>query len=90
MLRSYENITNPQETAAGVTESFVPLISKLPGFVAYYFVDAGNGEMFSVSVYEDQAGAEASSRTAAEWVRDHPNLIPGAARVAGGEVRSNG
>ena len=85
-VRNYEGISNPQETAKQATDSFLPVISKLPGFIAYYFVDTGNGTMVSMSVYENRSGAEESTRTAAEWVREHQNLIPTPARAAGGEV----
>jgi hypothetical protein len=40
-VRRYEGVTSPSEAARRVRESFVPIISKIPGFVAYYWVDAG-------------------------------------------------
>jgi hypothetical protein len=40
-------------------------------FVAYYEIDAGNGVMATISVFEDQAGEEASTERAAEWVREN-------------------
>jgi hypothetical protein len=54
--------------ASGVNEGFVPVISKLPGFVAYYWVDAGGGVMISTSIFQDQASEEESNRKAADWV----------------------
>ena len=73
-VRRYEGVTNTTEVAQRVSEDFIPLISQLPGFVAYYCVDAGDGVMVSLSVFQDQDGAEQSNRKAADWVRD--NLGP--------------
>ncbi len=52
-----------------VNEEFVPMIRDAPGFLAYYALDAGDGTVASVSVFESQAGAEESNRMAADWVR---------------------
>jgi hypothetical protein len=90
MIRSYDGISDAKGTGKAVMDSFVPLVKNLPGFVDYYFVDTGNGTMVSVSVYKDKNSAEESTRLAAEWVREHPNLIPEGAEVAGGEVVSFG
>ncbi len=46
------------ELARRVTQGFVPIISKAPGFVAYYVVDAGNDVVASISVFQDQAGGQ--------------------------------
>jgi hypothetical protein len=35
--RRYEGVTDPGEAGRRVNEGFVPLISKMPGFVAYYW-----------------------------------------------------
>ena len=35
-VRRYEGVTKPGEAGKRVNEGFVPVISKLPGFVAYY------------------------------------------------------
>jgi hypothetical protein len=32
-------------------EGFVPIISEMPGFVAHYLVDAGDGVMVTTSVF---------------------------------------
>ena len=42
-VRRYEGVTNPSEVTRQVKESFLPLISEIPGFVAYYLVDASGG-----------------------------------------------
>ncbi|MDQ2982954.1 MAG: hypothetical protein M3R70_03375 [Actinomycetota bacterium] len=41
----------------------------------------------TVSVYDDEAGAEESPRQAADWVRDNAGeLTPSTPQVTGGEV----
>ena len=87
-VRRYEGVTNPREAGRRVDESFVPLISQLPGFVAYYWVDAGGGVMISTSVFQDQASAQESNRKAADWVRQNnlASLYPNPPQITAGEV----
>lgn len=86
-VRRYEGVTDPAEAGRRVSEGFVPLIREIPGFVAYYWVDAGGGVMASTSVFEDQAGAEGSTERAADWVRENiAELLPNPPEVTAGEV----
>jgi quinol monooxygenase YgiN len=41
------------------------------GFVRYYWLDTGNGEGASISVFKDKAGANESVRLAADYVKKH-------------------
>jgi len=69
-------------------EGFVPIIRQVPGFIAYYIIDGGDGTGVVVAVFEDQAGAEESVRRAAEWVQANlAELIPNPPEVTVGEVR---
>ena len=90
-VRRYEGVTDPREAGRRVKESFVPLISDLPGFVAYYWVDAGDGVMISTSVFQDQASEEDSNRKAAEWVEqnDMAAVMPNPPQITEGEVISH-
>jgi hypothetical protein len=86
-VRRYEGVTDPSETGRRVNEGFVPLISQIPGFVAYYWVDAGGGVMISTSVFQDQSGAEESNRRAADYVRQNlAPLLPKPPQITAGEV----
>ena len=86
-IRRYEGVSNPTEAAQRVNEGFVPLISQIPGFVAYYWVDAGSGVMISTSVFQDQASAEESNRRAADYVRQNlVSVLPNPPQVTAGEV----
>jgi hypothetical protein len=86
-VRRYEGVTDPSEAGRRVNEGFLPLISEIPGFVAYYWVNAGGGVMVSTSVFQDQSGAEQSNRTAADYVRQNlAPLLPNAPQITAGEV----
>ena len=70
-----------------MNQGFVPIVSKAPGFVAYYVVDAGNDVVASVSVFQDQNGAEESNRMAADWVKENiASLVSGPPEVTAGAV----
>lgn len=91
VMRRYEGVTDPAEAGHRVDEGFVPLLRRVPGFVAYYWVDAGNGVMVSTSVFEDRAGADESVRTAAAFVRDNlAPLLPNPPQVTAGQVVAAG
>jgi hypothetical protein len=87
-IRRYDGVTNPREAGKRVNEGFVPMISQLPGFVAYYWVDAGGGVMISTSVFQDQATAQESNRKAEDWVRQNnmASVMPNPPQISAGEV----
>ena len=75
------------EVTRGINEDFLPIIKEVSGFQAYYAVDAGAGRLASVSVFEDRAGAEDSTRMAADWIRQNmASLLPDPPEVLQGEV----
>ncbi len=91
VMRRYEGVTDSAEAGRRVDEGFVPLLRQVPGFVAYYWVDAGNGVMVSTSVFEDQSGAEESVNRAADFVRDSlSSLLPNSPQVTAGPVVAAG
>ena len=86
-VRRYEGVTDPQKVAKVAQEGFVPLISEMPGFVAYYLVDAGDGVMVSSSVFEHKDAEEQSSFRAGEFTAEHLlPLSPNPPQVTAGEV----
>jgi hypothetical protein len=86
-VRRYEGVTNPGEAGKRVREGFVPLISEHRGFVAYYWADAGDGVMFSTSVFEDRADEEDSNALAADWVKANiADVLPNPPVITAGHV----
>jgi len=89
VVRRYEGVTDTQEVARIVDEGFVPLISEMPGFVAYYWVDAGDGVMVSTSVFEHKDAEEQSTFRAGQFVAEHLTpFYPNPPQVTAGEVVS--
>jgi hypothetical protein len=86
-VRRYEGVTDPQKAGKVGQEGFVPLISEMPGFVAHYFVDAGDGVMVATSVFEHKEAEEQSTFVAGEFVAEHlAPLLPNPPQVTAGEV----
>ena len=86
-VRRYEGVTDSQKVAQLVEEDYVPIISKMPGFVAYYCVDAGDGVMVSTSVFEHKDAEEQSTFRAGEFVAEDLGLLsPNPPQVTAGEV----
>ena len=70
-----------------VNEGFIPIIKDASGFLAYYALDSGDGEVTSVSVFEDQSAAEESNRNAADWVGQNlASMVPNPPEILAGEV----
>ncbi|MEU6308250.1 hypothetical protein [Streptomyces chartreusis] len=87
VVRRYEDVTDPAEAGRRVNEEFVPLLRQVPGFVAYYWIDAGGGVMVSTGVFQDRSGAEESTTRAKDFVRDRlTELLPNPPQVTAGEV----
>ena len=78
-----------QDVARIVREGFLPIITEVPGFVAYYVVDDAQGGHVTVSVFADPTGPAESSRRSAAWVPEAlGELVEGPAVVlAEGDVQ---
>lgn len=51
-----------------VTDDFMPIVSKIPGFIGYYVINTGGDQLVTVSIFEDDKGAQASIQASYEWV----------------------
>jgi hypothetical protein len=87
-IRRYKIITGEKERLNKLVKNeFVPLISGLPGFVAYYGIDAGADYWASLSVFDTKAGSEESNKMAADWVKKNvANLVGGPVEITAGDV----
>jgi hypothetical protein len=71
-----------------VKAGFVPIISRIPGFQEYFFVDAGDGAHLTISFFDDPSGAEQSTQNAASWAAENvAAMIEGPPEVTAGWVR---
>lgn len=87
-IRRYK--TDPKlviEALKRIEEAFMPVLQMSPGFVSYYAFQDGDGSLSSISVFEDQASAEASTKSAANLVKmSLAALLPNPPEVFHGPV----
>ena len=84
-VRRYEGVTDPSEVARHVEEEFLPMISEMPGFVAYYWVDAGEGVVVTTSVFEHKDAEEQSNWRAGDFVaKNLASLLPNPPQITSG------
>jgi hypothetical protein len=57
------------EVIQRIQGEFVPIVSREPGFIAYYALQVGTNDMLTISVFSTHAGAEGSTPLALEWVK---------------------
>jgi hypothetical protein len=86
VIRAYPGNSELADKLAEREEDVRQLISGIKGFKAYYLLKLAEGTS-SISVYEDQAGAEESSRAASAWLAENlPDLKVAAPYVTAGDV----
>ena len=85
-VRTYPGNRDLADTLAEHADEIRQLLGGIDGFKAYYLVKGGDATT-SISVFEDQAGAEESNRTAAAWLAENlPDLGVAPPQVTAGEV----
>ena len=76
VIRRYQfDPSASEEVDRNVRETLVPLLKDVPGFVTYYWLNSGEGFGASLSVFDSREGAEASVRTAANFVQQELSSI---------------
>ncbi|MGZ8740463.1 MAG: hypothetical protein ACXWZ8_07695 [Gaiellaceae bacterium] len=92
-IRRYEGVDQNRtvELTSKVNETLLPKLSKLEGFKGYYMIEAGNGVISSLGLFETSEQADESTRIAASWVRDEnlDTAIPNAPKITSGKVISH-
>ena len=95
-IRRYEGVdmTRTNEVTGKVNEKLVPELRKLPGFAGYYLIEAGNGVLSSLNLFETADQADESTKIVAKWITDEnfASAIPNAPKITTGKVvaHSNG
>ena len=89
-VRRYEGVdqSRTEELTKKVDETLLPRLSNLPGFEGYYLIEAGNGVMSSIGLFDTSAQADESTRVAANWVREEKleTALPNPPKITDGEV----
>jgi hypothetical protein len=89
-IRRYDGIDQARtsELTRKIEETLVPKLSKLDGFKGYYLIEAGDGVMSSLGLFESAAQADESTKVASSWVRDEKleTAFPNPPRITTGTV----
>ena len=89
-IRRYEGVdtTRINDVVSRVDETFVPQIRELPGFAGYFLMEADNGVLSSISLFETSEQAEESSKLVKNWISEEnfSKAIPNAPKITSGKV----
>ena len=89
-IRRYEGVdtTRINDVISRVDETFIPQIRELPGFAGYFLMEADNGVLSSISLFETSEQADESNKLVKNWISDEnfSNAIPNAPKITSGKV----
>ena len=95
-IRRYEGVdtTRMNEVTGKVKETLVPQLRKLPGFAGYYLIEADNGVLSSLGLFQTSEQGDESTKIVSKWITDEnfTTAIPNAPKITSGKVvaHSNG
>ena len=93
-IRRYEGVDQNRTTelTSKVNETLVPKLSKLPGFAGYYLIEAGNGVLSSLSLFQTYEQAEKSTTVVTKWIADEnfKTALPNDPKITNGKVVAQG
>jgi len=89
-IRRYDGVDQNRvvELTGKANETLIPKLSKLPGFKGYFMIEAGNGVVSSLGLFETREQADESEKVAASWIRDErlETAIPNPPKITSGKV----
>ena len=89
-IRRYEgvDVTRINEVTGKVNETLVPQLRDLPGFAGYYLIEAGNGVMSSLGLFETREQADESTMLVTKWIASEKleRAIPNPPKITSGKV----
>jgi hypothetical protein len=80
--------TRMNELVSKVNQTFVPQLRELPGFAGYFLIEADNGVVSSLSLFEMPEQADQSTKLIKNWISDE-NLgrtLPNSPKITSGKV----
>ncbi len=95
-IRRYEGVDQARtsEVSRKVNETLVPKLRALPGFKGFYMIEAGNGVISSLGLFESPEQIEPSTKLAASWIREEKleTALPNEPKITSGKIvaSSNG
>jgi hypothetical protein len=57
-----------------IEAEFVPMVSRSPGFISYHVIDAGNGVVATIGMFESEARAQESTQQTPSWIWEYGRL----------------
>jgi hypothetical protein len=89
-IRRFEGIDTSRmnEVVGKVNETLVPQLRELPGFSGYYLIEAGNGVLSSLGLFETSEQADESKTLVTKWISDENfnSVIPNPPKITNGKV----
>ena len=89
-IRRYEGVdtARTKEVSGKVKETLVPQLRELPGFVGYYLIEADNGVLSSLGLFETSEQADESKALVTKWISDENfnSVIPNPPKITSGKV----
>ncbi|HSS81658.1 MAG TPA: hypothetical protein VLK24_10720 [Gaiellaceae bacterium] len=89
-IRRYEGVdtTRMNEVVGKINETLIPQIRELSGFSGYYLIEADNGILSSVSLFESPEQTDESTKLVSKWISDEnfTSVIPNAPKITTGKV----
>jgi hypothetical protein len=89
-IRRYEGVdmTRTNEVASKVKETLVPQLRKLPGFEGYYLIQADNGVLSSLGLFQTSEQDAESTKLVSKWITDEnfAKAIPNEPKITSGKV----
>lgn len=89
-IRRYDGVDQNRsaELTRKVSETLVPKLEKLSGFAGYFLVDAGNGVVTSLSLFDTPEQSMESAKLVATWIRDEKldTIIPNEPKITNGKL----
>ena len=95
-IRRYEgvDVTRMNEVVGKTNETFLPRLRELPGFAGYYLIEADNGVLSSLGLFQTADQGNESTKVVSKWITDENfnTAIPNAPKITSGKVvaHSNG
>jgi hypothetical protein len=96
IVRRYEGIDTKRtdELTRKVGESLTPRLKKLDGFNGYFLIEADNGVLSSLGLFQTVDQSNESTKIVSKWITDENfnTAIPNAPKITSGKVvaHSNG
>jgi hypothetical protein len=92
-IRRYDGVDQNRtvELTDKVNETLVPKLSQLQGFKGYYLIEADNGVISSLGLFETPEQADESTKLAASWIRDErlETAFPNPPKITSGKVMAH-